>query len=127
MDTDHQNPLGMIPDPYAGDSFVLPETLCSDQRRLWFRRSNEIIGFLTLTELALKESRLRYEQAVAQGKLKPDTPLKIESSDGRSMILPTHTFLKQCGNGVDILCRQVFIMGIFTFLLRSILARLLPT
>lgn len=110
MSTDEHNPLGMIPDPYAGDTFILPETLCSDQRRLWFKRTNEIMGFLTLAELALKESRSKYEQLMNQGKLKPDTPLKIASSDGRAMILPTHTFLKQCGNGVNILCRQVFIM-----------------
>jgi len=82
----------------------------SAQRRAWFRRCNEIMSFLTLSELALKESRLKYGQLVSEGKLKPDTPLKIESSDGRSMMVPMHAFLKQCDNGVDILCRQVFIM-----------------
>jgi hypothetical protein len=111
MDEDHEkNPLGMIPDPYAGDSFVLPEALCSDQRRLWFRRSNEIIAFLNLTEFALKECTSKFEQLVAQEKFKPDTPLRIASSDGRSMMLPMHTFLKQCGNGVNVLCRQIFVM-----------------
>lgn len=100
----------MVPDTYAGDTFILPDTLCSDQRKLWFRRSNEIIGFLILTELALKESRSKYAQLMTQGKLKSDTPIKIESTDGRSIILPAHSFLKQFENGVDILCRQVFIM-----------------
>lgn len=110
MNSNDQNPLGMVPDPYDGVTFIHPDTLCSDQRRLWFRRSNEIVGFLTLTELALKESRSKYGQLLSQGKLKPDTPLKIVSSDGRSIILPMHAFLRQCENGVDILCRQVFIM-----------------
>lgn len=100
----------MVPDPYTGDTFILPATLCSDQRRLWFRRSNEIIVFLTLTEFALKEGKSKFAQFMKHDKLKPDTPLKIASSDGRSMIMPTHTFVKQCESGVDILCRQVFIM-----------------
>jgi hypothetical protein len=110
MALDPHNPLGMISDPYAGDTFVLPEALCTDQRRLWFRRSNEIIGFLMTTEFALKECKSKYEQLVSAEKLRPDTPLRIKSSDGRSIILPTQTFLKQSGNGVDVLCRQVFVM-----------------
>lgn len=110
MKFDSENPLGMIPDPYAGDSFVFPETLCTDQRRLWFRRTNEIIGFLTTTELALRECRAKYEQLMPEGGLKPDTPLKLESSDGRSVVMPMQAFLKQCANGVDVLCRQVFVM-----------------
>jgi hypothetical protein len=79
-----QNPLGMISDPYAGDSFVFSQTLCTDQRRLWFRRANQIIAFLTTTELAMKECESKYDQLLSQRRLKPDTPLKIESSDGRS-------------------------------------------
>jgi hypothetical protein len=110
MNADEHNPLRLVPDPYAGDTYILPEALCSDQRRQWFRRSNEIMGFLTLVEFSLKDSKSRYEQLIIQGELNPDTPFKIAYSDGRSMIFPTHTFLKQCGNGVNILCRQVFIM-----------------
>lgn len=110
VNTNDPNPLGMVPDPYSGDVFVLPNTPCSEQRRAWFRRCNEIVSFLTLTELALRESRSRYGQLLGQGKLKVDTPLKISSSDGRSMILPMRAFLRQCDNGVEILCRQVFIM-----------------
>ena len=110
MAFDPKNPLGMIPDPYDGVSFVLRETLCTDERRLWFRRTNEIIGFLTITELALKESKSKYEQRLSQLKLRPDTPLKLESSDGRSVIMPTRRFLKGCGDGLDVLCRQVFVI-----------------
>ena len=107
---DPKNPLGMIADPYAGDSFVFPEALCTEQRRLWFRRTNEIFGFLMTTELALKECKAKYEHILIQKKLKPDTPFKLESSDGRSVITPVATFLKQCTNGVDVLCRQIFVM-----------------
>lgn len=100
----------MIPDPYAGNEFVFPETLCTEQRRSWFRRTNEIFGFLMTTELALKECKTKYEHIAVQKKLKPDTPFKLESSDGRSVVTPLSTFLKQCNNGVDILCRQIFVM-----------------
>ena len=108
MTLDSQNPLGMVPDPYAGDHFIFPETLSTDQGRLWLRRANEIIGFLTISELALRESMTKYEQL--QRKLNPDTPLKLESSDGRVVVMPVHRFLKQCADGVDVLCRQVFVM-----------------
>jgi hypothetical protein len=105
-----KNPLGMIPDPYAGDTFVFPATPCSDQRRLWFRRCNEIMGFLNLTEMALVETRSKYESLIAPGKLGPDTPLKIGFSDGRSIMLPAQTLINRCIGGVDILRRQVFVM-----------------
>jgi hypothetical protein len=104
------NPLGMIRDSYAGDSFILPETLCTDERRSWFRRCKEIMGFLTITELSLKECRNRYEQLLVQKKLQPDTPLKLGFSDGRSAIMPVNKFLNGCNDGVEFLCRQVFVM-----------------
>jgi len=33
-----QNPLGMKPDPYAGDFFVLQKLDCTDERKLFFRK-----------------------------------------------------------------------------------------
>ena len=110
MAVEGKNPVGMVRDPFAGNGFILPEALCSDQRKLWFRRSNEIIGFLTTTELALRECRGKYEHLLSQRHLKSDTPLKLESSDGRSVIMPTGRFLRGCIDGVDVLCRQVFVM-----------------
>ena len=47
-----QNPLGMKPDSYAGDFFVLPETNCTDERKLFFRRMNEIQALLYITKLS---------------------------------------------------------------------------
>ena len=110
MSIDQKNPLNMITDPYAGDTFIFPETLCTEQRRQWFRRANEIFGFLMTTEFALKECRAKYDNIVSQKKLKPGTPFKLESFDGRSVITPVKTFLDQFGKDVDVLCRQVFLM-----------------
>ena len=105
-----KDPIGMVADPYASDSFVFPETPCTEQRRLWFKRANEIYGFLMLTEFALKECRKNYEIISKQKNLKPDTPFKVGSSDGRSLVTPLSTFLTQLNNNVEVLCRQIFVM-----------------
>lgn len=105
-----KNPLKMVAGPFSRDTFVLPETLCTRERRLWFRRTNEIIAFLMTSELAIKETKLKYEKIVSQEGLNPDTPMKIESSDGRSLVCPAQTLIKQFSQDVDVLCRQVFIM-----------------
>jgi len=94
MESENKNPLKMVADPYSGDTFVLPETFCTDERRLWFRRTNEIIAFLMTTELAIKEAKLRYQQILSQKKLKLDTPMKIKSSDGRSLVCPAQTLIR---------------------------------
>lgn len=110
VESEKKNPLNMDADPYSGNMFVFPVTLCTDERRSWFRRTNEIITFLMTTELAIKEAKLKYKQILSQNKLKPDTPMKIESSDGRSLVCPAQTLIRQFSQGVDVLCRQVFIM-----------------
>jgi hypothetical protein len=110
MNKDSENPLNMKPDPFAGDGYVFSETLCTEERRSWFKRTNEIFAFLMITEHALKDCRKKYEYIARQKNLKPDTPFKIESSDGRSVITPLSTFLRQHENGVEVLCRQVFVM-----------------
>jgi hypothetical protein len=111
MVPDFSNPLNMIPNPYDGQSFILPDTFCTKERRLWFKRSNEILLFLIITELALNECKNKYEELLKQNRLKPDTPLKLEASDrSRSANMSTRIFLEQCGNNLNILARQVFVM-----------------
>lgn len=121
------NPLRMVPDPYAGDTSNLPETFCTDERRLWFRRANEIIGFLAITEQALPECRDKYKQLLSEGKLQADTPFRLSSGD-RSVTMPFQSFLKGCDDGIDILCRQVFVMlyGSLETYLFELLERSLP-
>ncbi len=105
-----KNPLDMVRDPYAGNGFVLPDTLCTDERRAWFRRTKEILKFLTISDLALKECKDKYGQLLSKNHLKPDTPLKLGFSDGRSTIMPVRSFLNGRNEGVEFLCRQVFVM-----------------
>jgi len=110
MPLDPENPLGMVRDPFAGDLFVLPETLCTDERRMWFKRTNEIIRFLYITEYSLRQCKKQHENLLPKLPFGVSTPLKIEASDGRSIILPTSSLLSGCDDGVAILCRQVFVM-----------------
>ncbi len=110
MTANTDNPLDMIPDPYSGDSYVYSKTLCSEQRRVWMRRANEIIAFLMTSEFALKDSYDKHLPILLEGKKKKDTPIKIESSDGRSIVMPLHAFVRQFSDSVEVLCRQVFVM-----------------
>lgn len=122
------NPLGMIRDPYAGDGFVLPDTLCTDERKIWFRRVKEIMSFLTISKLALKDCRTKYETILSKQGLQPDTPLKFDASDGRSTIMPVRKFLTGCNEGIELLCRQVFVMlyGAWETYLFELLEKSLP-
>jgi len=123
-----KNPLGMVRDPYAGDSFILSDTRCTEQRKALFRRAKEILKFLTISDLALKECKNKYEHLLSNNQLKPDTPLKLGFSDGRSTIMPVRSFLSGCNEGVEFLCRQVFVMlyGAWETYLFEILERSFP-
>jgi len=125
MANDHKNPLGMVPDPYDGSTFVLPKTHCTQERKIWFRRANEIFGFQLVAELALKECKNRYGNILSEKGLKPDTPFKIASSDGRSVMLPARKLLFLCDDGINVLYRQIFIMfyGSFETYMFDILGR----
>ena len=110
MTSDPKNPLGMVPDPYAGDTRILPDTPCTHERRLWFRRANEIMAFLFVTEFAQKECQSKYETLIKQNQLKLETQFRLRSSDGRLATMPTGKFIGICRDGLDILSRQGFIM-----------------
>jgi hypothetical protein len=123
-----QNPLGMVRDPFAGDLFILPDTLCTDQRKAFFSRFNEILKFLYISDLALVDCKTKYAQFLSNDKLKTDTPLKLAFSDGQSTIMPVCSFLNGCNDGVEFLCRQVFVMfyGSWETYLFQILERSFP-
>ena len=123
-----KNPLGMVREPYAGDGFILPDTLCTDQRKAFFHRAKEILKFLTISDLSLKECKNKYEQLLSKKQLKLHTPLKLGFSDGRSTIMPVRSFLNGCNEGIEFLCRQVFVMlyGCWETYLFQILERSFP-
>lgn len=128
MSNELENPLRMVKDPYAGDGFILPDTLCTDQRKAFFHRAKEILKFLTISDLSLKECKNKYEQLLSKKQLEPNTPLKFGFSDGRSTIMPVRSFLNGCNEGVEFLCRQIFVMlyGCWETYLFEILERSFP-
>ena len=108
--SDLQNPLEMIPDPYDGKTFILPATPCTDERRLFFKRMNEILGFLYVTCLCYNEYRNHFEKLVPKLPFKENTPIKIEWKASKSVVMPARRVLNFTKEGLDILARQIFVM-----------------
>jgi hypothetical protein len=106
---DTQNPLGMIPDRYDGKTFVLPSTPCSDERRLFLKRRNEILGFLFVTCLSYHEYSTIFEKIIPNLPFKDRTPMKIELKS-RIAMMPANRVLAFMKEAVDVLARQVFVM-----------------
>jgi len=110
MNKSEKNPLKMVPDPYDGKTFVLPQTLCTDERRLFFRRMNEILGFLYVTTFSYSECGNNIQKIIPKLPFGDKTDIKIEFKDGRSIITPARQIVAMTRGGLDILARQVFIM-----------------
>jgi len=62
MTSNSDNPLNMVPDPFAGNSFVLSATECTVERRQFFRRMNEIQALLYTTKVSFDVCKERYEK-----------------------------------------------------------------
>ena len=108
---DSQNPLNMGPDPYAGDTFVLPKTKCTLERRLFFRRLNEITGFLYVTKFSLDECKKRYaETIIPKLPFEEKTPIKIQLNSGNYVVMPAARLLNFTVDGVNVLTRQTLVM-----------------
>ena len=89
MSPNPENPLNMVSDPFAGDTFVLPGTECTDERKLFFRRMNEIQSFLYVAKLSFDVCKENYEKVIIP-KLssKANTPIKLEMNGGNFIIMP---------------------------------------
>lgn len=110
MNKDPENPLGMIPDPISGSTFVFPPTKCTLQRRLFFKRINEIHALLYITKHAYDETNKIYQQHIPDFPKGEGTEIKIELNTGHSVMFPAGRILKLTGDGINILTRQTFIM-----------------
>jgi hypothetical protein len=111
MSLSSKNPFNMVPDPFAGDSFVLAPTECTDERRLFFKRMNEIQALLYITKVSFDFCKERYEKVIIP-KLPSgvNTPIKIEMNSGNFIIIPTTRIIEITTNGINLLTRQAFIM-----------------
>jgi len=93
MNRDPQDPIGMVRDPLAGDLFVFPPTKCTRERRLFFKRANEIHALLFITKHAYDETNKIYQQRIRNFPKRERTPVKIELKTGHSLIFPVALIL----------------------------------
>lgn len=128
MNAKDKNPLEMVSDPYDGKTFVLPQTLCTNERKLFFKRMNEILGFLYVTTFSFSECRKNFEEIVPKLPFGDKTDIKIESKDGRCIITPAGKLIAMTKEGLDILARQIFVMiyGSFEIYLFQLFDRSYP-
>jgi hypothetical protein len=59
---------------------------------------------------ALNEFATKYRNQFSKIGISTETPIKFDFTDGRSLIMPVNRFLKICHEGIEVLCRQGFIM-----------------
>jgi hypothetical protein len=111
MNRDLQNPLGLLPNPISGEVFVFPATKCTLERRLFFKRTNEIHALLLITKHAYDETNKIYQHRIPKFPKRENTPIKIELNSGYSLIFPAGYILKLSSEvGINILMRQTFVM-----------------
>jgi hypothetical protein len=111
MTANSHNPLNMVPDPFAGNRFVLPETECTDERKQFFRRTNEIQAFLFIAKHSFDVCKEKYEKVIIP-KLpsKANTPIKLEMNGGNFIAMPAARIIEMTTNGINLLTRQAFVM-----------------
>lgn len=115
MSSSSNNPLNMKRDPFDGKSFVLPETECTYERRLFFKRMNEIQSFLYVAKLAFDDCKKNYEKNVIP-KLpnKEKTPMKL-GINSNFIFMPVAQIIELTSNGINILTRQALVMFYSSF------------
>ncbi|MEE9605936.1 MAG: hypothetical protein V3V70_10265 [Candidatus Scalindua sp.] len=129
MSSNSDNPLNMIPDPFSGDTFVLPETDCTSERIMFFKRMNEIQSLLYVTKLSFDVCKKNYEEnIIPKLPTKEKTDMRLEINGGNPIFLPATRIIEITSNGINILTRQAFIMfyGSFETYLFQLLERSFP-
>jgi hypothetical protein len=128
MSEEIKNPLNMERDPFAGDGYVLPKTACTKERRLFFKRVNEIHGLLFITKHSYDETNKLYQKKIQEFEKKENTPIKMELPTGSSTIFPAGFILKIATEGINVIARQAFVMfyGSFETYLFQMLERSFP-
>jgi hypothetical protein len=108
MNTDLQNPLGLIPIRFQA-SVHFPPTKCSRKKAI-FKRTNEIHALLFITKHAYDETSKIYHQRIEKLPKRENTPIKLELNAGHSLMFPAGHILGLTNDGINILTRQTFVM-----------------
>lgn len=129
MSSDDRNPLNMVTDPLAGDLYVLQPIKCTDERRFFIRRFNEILAFLYISFSAFSDYRANFQSKVLpQLPAKTDSVLRFSLDSGESIITTPARIIESAKSGPDILTRQLFVMcyGSFETYLYQLFERSFP-
>ncbi len=110
-----ENPLSMQPDPFDGKTFILPETECTDERSKFFKRMNEILGFMYVSLLCYDEYRKHFNKIIPKLTFREKTPIKIEWKGSKSAVLSARKVISLSKEAFDILPRQIFVMSYGSF------------
>ncbi len=129
MTSTPDNPLGMVPDPFAGNTFVLSKTDCTEERKHFFRRMNEIQAFLFITKHSFDVCREKYDRnIIPMLPFKANTSIKLAMNGGDFIVLPASRIIEMTTNGINLLTRQAFVMfyGSFETYLFQLFERSFP-
>jgi len=110
MNKEPKNPLGMVPDPLAGDKFIFPPTKCTHERRLFFKRGKEIHALTFITKHAYDEINQVYQQRIPNLPQRANTFMKLELKTGTAIMCPAGYILRFSGDGINLVTRQAFTM-----------------
>lgn len=120
----------MIPDPFTGNTYVLPQTECTPERRLFFKRMNEIQTFISVSKLSFDICKEQYEKRVIPNlPSKGNTPIRISMNNGNFIIMPGIKIIEFSSNGIHIVTRQALVMfyGSFETYLYQLFEKSFPT
>jgi len=129
MSSTPDNPLNMVPDSYAGDTFVLPETDCTDERKQFFGRMNEIQTFLFVTKVSFDVCKEKFEKVIIpQLPFNSNTPIRLGMNEDVFVTMPAARIVSMTTNGINLLTRQAFVMyyGSFETYLFQLFERSFP-
>jgi len=129
MSSNPQNPLNMVTDSFAGDTFELPQTECTEERRCFFTRYNEIIAFLYISVEALNKYKIDFEtNIVPKLPTKENNPIRFSLNSGECITTTPKRIVATAESGVGILTRQLFVMcyGSFETYLFQLFERSFP-
>lgn len=104
------NPLNMY-QLEEGGPFVLPSQLCSARRTDFFKRGNTILGFYSAIAMTSKHGQDIITKWEKEGKLKSDTPLRLDMKPSGGIIQTNYGLFKKHVTDAGIhLTNQVFLM-----------------
>lgn len=111
MPSNLKNDFKMVPNPYGFGGYGLPQTDCTAERRLFFKRLKEIHAFMLISDMALTMCKKQYhEHFIPNLSLKENTPIRLFTDRENFFVTTVTGIIELCSNGIHILTRQALVM-----------------